>query len=183
MKVQFITAISVMAATAFMFSCSSKEKVAAGERVDAPISVHAQTGATTSVSAIPKARIYKTSVDCSGFVPVQIDANGKLISFPAPTDITDQSVPLPLAGGYLLDRRGISMNSRFTTWTWREYRALPIAPLADMIKSNLLEGAYVTEVVVLPMTLDEALADTAAVNQLIVSGKLGVADPYTPVVE
>ncbi|MDE5972815.1 MAG: hypothetical protein K2G94_08740, partial [Muribaculaceae bacterium] len=65
----------------------------------------------------------------------------------------------------------------------REYRALPIAPLADMIKSNLLEGAYVTEVVVLPMTLDEALADTAAVNRRIVSGKMGVADPYTPVVE
>ena len=183
MRAQFTAFCAMTVATAFMFSCSSKEKVVAGERVDAPMSVQAHTGASAAVAAMPEAMIYKTSVDCTGFVPVQFDANGSLISFPAPTDITDQSVPLPLAGGYLLDRRGISSYSRFTTWTWREYRALSSAPSADQIKSNLLDGAYVTEVVVLPMTLDEALADTTAVNKLIVSGKLGVADPYTPVVE
>lgn len=166
--------------SAATIACSSQKKATDEVAADAPVVYQSRTSATQQVSMMPKAQIYKTSVDCTQFVPVQFAADGTLVSFPAPTDLTDQSVPLPLVNGYLLDRRGVSVNSRFTTWTWREYRALPQAPSPDQIKSNLLEDAYVTEVVTLPMTLSEALADTAAVNSLIVSGAVAVAKPQMP---
>lgn len=155
-----------MAAAAIATACSSNKNSTASEFTAME---PARTGATIQASQMPKAVIYKTSEPCAEFVPVQFDEAGNLVSFPAPTDITDQSTPLPLADGFLLDRRGVSPYSRFTTWTWREYRALAQAPAPAEIKSHLLPDARVTEVQILPMTLNEALADTAAVNKLIVS--------------
>lgn len=118
--------------------------------------------------ALPRAVIYKTNGDYRDNVPVTLNAAGTaLISFPAPTDITDLSTPLPLADGYLLDRRGVSENSRFTRYTYAQYRALPAPPAPAALIDSIIPGARVTVIHRLDITLQQALGDTAAVNDLI----------------
>lgn len=121
---------------------------------------------------VPKAQIYRTNGNYNDNVPIQVSADGReIISFPAPTDLGPQSKPLPLADGYLLDRRGISpYNTRFTTYTYSQYAALPTAPgIAELLKS-IIPAALVTDFIELPVTIGEAMADTAAVNTLIRQG-------------
>lgn len=120
---------------------------------------------------VPKAQVYRTNGNYNDNVPIQVAGDGKtLISFPAPTDIDNQTKPLPLADGFLLDRRGISANSRFTTYTYAGYAALPAPPSVENLLKAIIPQAMITELVALPMTTQEALADTAAVNRLIRTG-------------
>ena len=70
---------------------------------------------TKKQMAYPKAVIYKTNGNFSNNVPITLSADSKkLISFPAPSDITEQTAPIKLSQGYWLDRRGISPNTAFT---------------------------------------------------------------------
>ncbi|MGE5317291.1 MAG: hypothetical protein ACM3ME_04790, partial [Chloroflexota bacterium] len=73
--------------------------------------------------------IYKTKLDYSLQVPVTLSSDKKtLVSFPAPSDIYyggDLAYPVKLENGYLLDRRGIDVNTAFTKWTYYEYSRLP----------------------------------------------------------
>lgn len=118
--------------------------------------------------ALPRAVIYKTNGDYRDNVPVTLNAAGTaLVSFPAPSDLTDLSTPLPLADGYLLDRRGVSENSRFTRYTYARYRALPAPPAPATLIDSIIPGARVTVLHRLDITLQQALGDTAAVNDLI----------------
>lgn len=133
----------------------------------APKSIDGPTN-TPIHRALPRAVIYKTDGDYRDNVPVTLNAAGTaLISFPAPTDITDFSTPLPLADGYLLDRRGVSENSRFTRYTYAQYRALPAPPAPAALIDSIIPGARVTVIHRLDITLQQALGDTAAVNDLI----------------
>lgn len=137
---------------------------------DAPVSAGAagpaETERTVGVTA-PQAVAYRMSGDYSDNVPVTLAADGAIISYPAPGDLTDLSAPLPLADGWWLDRRGISANSAFTRYTYSEYRALPAAPTPAELKASVIPGARVTATLQLPMTVPEATADTAAVNAAI----------------
>lgn len=118
------------------------------------------------VKALPKAVVYKIFGNATADnVPVQMKS-GEIISYPAPADIRGQE-PLPMADGYLLDRRGIGENTVFTRWTYAEYQALKQTPSIDEIKAAVIPGARPTQIHVLPMTLSVALSDTAAVNRLI----------------
>ena len=68
---------------------------------------------------LPKAQIYKMSGDWSQYVPVTFNAEGtELVSFPAPSDITNNSIPVSVGDGWWLDRRGVSQNTVFTRWTY-----------------------------------------------------------------
>lgn len=118
--------------------------------------------------ALPRAVIYKTNGDYRDNVPVTLSDDGTaLVSYPAPTDLTELSTPLPLADGYLLDRRGVSENTRFTRYTYARYRALPASPAPATLIDSIIPGARVTELRRLDITLQQALGDTAAVNDLI----------------
>lgn len=167
MKSQYIVLMALSLAAA---GCGSKkESVAVAENTNAPAIVAAPTLGSPVVSAIPKAVVYKISGNATAAnVPVQVspDDSGKIISFPAPADVRGQE-PLQMADGYLLDRRGISANSVFTKWTYAEYSALDQTPTIAEIKDAIIPGARPTQIHVLPMTLGEALSDTAAVNLLI----------------
>ena len=79
---------------------------------------------------LPRAVIYRTNGDYDDRVPVTLDATRtSIVSYPAPTDITSASVPLVLADGWLLDRRGgISVNSAFLDWTYAQYAAMSHTP-------------------------------------------------------
>lgn len=137
-------------------SCSGHRSATARAEADAPVGISA-----------PKAVAYRMSGDYADNVPVTLAADGAIITYPAPTDLTDRSAPLPLADGWWLDRRGISANSVFTRYTYSEYRALPAAPTPAELKASVIPGARVTVTLQLPMTVAEATADTAAANAAI----------------
>lgn len=144
--------------------------------VPAPVSADAAVTALVPItsmpissapSMLPKAILYKTSGDYLNNVPVQIAADGSLIGFPAPTDIPADARPVVLAKGWILSPIGVSTNSVFTKWTLDEYRALKECPTPAEILKAIIPGAKVTITIQAPMTLPEALADTAAVNRFL----------------
>lgn len=114
----------------------------------------------------PRAVVYRTNGDYRDNVPVNVSAAGVLLSYPAPADVRGAE-PVALADGYLLDRRGVGDNTVFTRYTYSEYGALSEAPQPEEIEESIIAGSRVTKTIVLPMTVDEALADTAAVNAFI----------------
>ncbi|MBD5164139.1 MAG: hypothetical protein HDT09_05515 [Bacteroidales bacterium] len=120
-----------------------------------------------SGAAIPKALAYRTSGNYNDNVFILMDASGKIVSYPAPSDVNASSAPLQLANGWLLDRRGIADNAAFLDYTWQQYHNLPAAPTAAQLKDHIIAGARVTQILVLPCTLAEAEADTATVNAII----------------
>ncbi len=87
---------------------------------------------------------------------------------------------LPLADGYLLDRRGISPTTAFTSYTYSRYSALSTAPDASQLIKSIIPGAKVTEIVELPMTTSQAATDTARCNSLIREGLPGCKVLMTP---
>lgn len=123
---------------------------------------------STPAAALPKAVVYKMNGDYAAYVPVTVGDDGNsLISFPAPTDINDGSEPIAMARGYYLDRRGVNQNTRFTQWTYAEYRALKQTPSPAQILDNLIPDARAVDLHRLPITLNQALQDTTKVNDMI----------------
>ena len=59
---------------------------------------------------------------------LNLSPDGTLASYPAPSDFTAESAPLPLAGGWWLDRRGVNASTVFSSYTLSEYASLPEAP-------------------------------------------------------
>ena len=143
----------MMIATLFAACKSNKEAVA----TDLPA---VAIGMGKPAKALPKAVAYKTNGDYNDYVPVIVSDDGtKLVAYPDPTDIRENSTPVELGNGWLLDRRGsIGKNTRFTKWTYAEYAKLPVVPKRAVIMESLLPDARVTEVKVLPITYSEALA-------------------------
>lgn len=168
-----VAAAIALGAAAVMVSCSSK-KIGASESAT-PVKT---TGAvvigskpspvgTDPVTALPVAVVYQTSKPCADLVPVTV-ANGRLISFPAPTDITENSAPIPLDFGYWLSRQGgIGSDTRFTNWTFAEYSALKAVPSPAEILANLSDAKVTDVKEIKGMTPWQAAADTAAVNRII----------------
>lgn len=127
--------------------------------------------ARTPAAAMPRATVYRTNGDFNRNVPVTLTADGKSIaSYPAPTDLSDASLPIPLTDGWLLDRRGVGPRTAFTTFTYEQYMALPAPPSPEELMKALIPGARVTEAVALPMTPSAAAADRARVDRIIESG-------------
>lgn len=121
-------------------------------------------------AALPNARIYRTSIDVDALVPVTVNPiDGKVMSYPAPTDITGASMPVVLSGGWLLDRRGISPNTRFIRYTYSQYHDLSEAPTPAQIAEAIVPDARVTEIVELPYKVGEvtpAMADSIIADGL-----------------
>ena len=109
------------------------------------------------VNFLPKATAFKMSGNYADNVAVTFDTSGRLIYFPAPSDISLQSRPLPLGNGWYLNRQGISQNSVFTKWTFKEYSSLQKVPTIEEIKNAVIPEAKITEFVTLPVTASEAL--------------------------
>lgn len=123
------------------------------------------TGASRIIGGTPPppAVAYRTDGDYADNVPVSVSPDGALTSYPAPSDVRGAE-PLPLADGFWLDRRGVGPNTVFTRYTYAAYAALPEAPQPDEIEDAIIPGSKVTAIVTLPMTMEQAVADTAAVN-------------------
>lgn len=124
---------------------------------------------------LPRAVIYKTNVDVNNHVPVMLTADGSaFLSFPAPSDLNALQMPLPLTNGWLLDRRGaIGPNTAFLTYTYSQYESLPQSPSPAQLRDSIMPGAHVTEAYRLPISINQARNDTAAVDSIIRNGLKG----------
>lgn len=109
-----------------------------------------------SVSALPQAVAYRTNGDYRLNVPLQMDAEGNIVSYPAPADVCNHE-PLEMSDGWLLDRRGVNLRSVFTRYTYAEYCALPQAPSPDSLRAAIIPGARVIELRRLSLPLTEAI--------------------------
>ncbi len=169
MRNSILTITSAAAAVALAAACGSGR--------DSAATVPATVRATEALASAPppaavmiKAYIYKTNGNYADNVPVTVE-NGKLISYPAPSDLTDQSRPVALDRGYLLDRRGIGPDTRFTSFTYGEYAAMPAPPSSAQLMAAIIPDARVTEMVEMPFPYSPDCA--AQCNELIATGLPG----------
>lgn len=136
-----------------------------------PISVH---DSNPSIAMLPRQQIYRTSVPSDSLVPVSI-ADGHVVGFPAPADLRG-GMPERLADGWYLDHRGVNMTTRFTTWTYAEYMAMPHAPSPGEILNHLDADVAVTEIVALPGAVGSV--SVAEADSLIRAGLPGCKVVY-----
>ena len=134
-------------------------------------------GGGPGLAALPQAQIYRTSTDVDALVPVQVNpVDGTLISYPAPSDITGAQMPVVLHDGWLLDRRGISPDTRFISYTYSRYHSLLEAPSTAELKAAIVPDARVTEIVSLPYKIGEVTP--AMADSLISAGLPGCTVTY-----
>ncbi len=128
---------------------SAKESAATSVQAGTAVYTPDVIASWVPTATVPNARIYRTNGNYADNVPVNCAADGSILSYPAPSDLTD-ATPIALEGGWLLDRRGIGLNSRFTKYTYSEYSRLSAAPSPKELRKAIISGARVTEVVEMP---------------------------------
>lgn len=88
--------------------------------------------------------IYKTRADYSENIPVVLNAaKDKIISYPAVSDISFKGQyrkPVKLKNGFLLDNLGLSPNSAYTSFTWKEYASLEKTPSPEELLSKVIDA-------------------------------------------
>lgn len=148
-------------------ACGSKKTTVESQSSETPviIGISPRGGASGQFAYVPKARIYKTNGDYIANVPVTCDpATGAVVSYPAPGDVAGLA-PVSLADGWLLDRRGVGPDSRFTSYTYSEYASLKSAPSLEQLQKAIIPDARVTELVEMPFAYSPNCA--AACDSLI----------------
>jgi hypothetical protein len=92
--------------------------------------------------------VYKSIKDFSEYVPVIMNADRtRIVSYPAPTDLTINSKPTKLKDGYWLDNRGINENVVMLNYTLEDYMALKEAPSFDDMLKNIMEKYPLKELI------------------------------------
>ena len=91
----------------------------------------------------PHVIIYKTRENYFMHVPVVLSEDKKsLVSYPAPGDVFyngDLAYPVKLEDGFLLDRRGITPQSGFLSWTYYEYSRFEKTPSPPELLMKMLD--------------------------------------------
>lgn len=151
----------LIAPVALLLGCSSHNNTITIPVASVPVQ---QTG---MVAVRPQATAFRMSGDYADKVAVTYDSNGRLVYYPAPTDISKASRPIDLGNGWWLNRQGLSANSVFTRWTFDEYKALKKAPTAEEIKEALIPGACVTDMQTLPVPASEATSRLKEIKSLL----------------
>ena len=160
-----ILAIGTAAATAA--GCSSPR---AAERAPAPVVTVTPGRAPAPVvlggtpADMPRAVVYRMSGDYSRNVPVTLGADDGIASYPAPSDLSESSLPVDMGDGLWLDRRGMGLRSVFTSYTYSQYMSLPQAPSPQQLRDAIIPGARVINVYPLPMAIG---ADSTEVAEYI----------------
>lgn len=87
--------------------------------------------------------VYKTVADFYNMVPVTLnETKDKIVSYPAPTDLFyagELALPVKLNQGYLLDRRGVHVNTAFTSYTYEAYSRMKSPPSLQELYDNIIE--------------------------------------------
>lgn len=144
---------------AVCMGCSHKATApAVSESYDGPTAEYVRPAPIrgSKPAMIPKATAFRMSGDYAGNVAITLNAQGDVTYFPAPSDISGNSRPIDLGGGWWLNRQGIGPNSVFTKYTFEEYRALNEVPSAATLKEAVIPEAKVIEMVKLPYSINDA---------------------------
>ncbi len=128
----------------------------AGEDPDAPVKMDMPIENSKPHMARMRATLFKMSGDYANNVAVTLGPDGRLLYFPAPTDLTDESAPQEVGDGWWLNRQGLGASSVFTKYTFDEYRALKTVPTPEEIKAAIIPGACVTDFRQLVLPASEA---------------------------
>ncbi|MCL2132527.1 MAG: hypothetical protein FWH36_08805 [Lentimicrobiaceae bacterium] len=90
--------------------------------------------------ALPPIIVYKTTKDYSKNVAVTLSEDKtKIVAYPAPSDVSERSLPTALNKGYWLDNRGISPNTAFLSITYEEYAKLKKAPSSEELYGMIID--------------------------------------------
>lgn len=161
--------IPLIIMTAALSACHSQKSIVPPAKDMAVFEAYHNT---PGPAALPQAHIYRTNIDVDANVPVSINpADGTLVSYPAPGDINGATMPVVLSDGWLLDRRGVSANTRFLTYTYSQYAALLEAPSPAALLEAIIPDARVTEIVSLPFKTGTVTPEQA--DKLIKGGLSG----------
>lgn len=119
-------------------------------------------------AALPPTVVYLTDGDYADNVPVTLnEARTAIVSYPDPRDISATSHPIRLAGGWLLDRRGVTPASAFLDYTYKEYAALPSCPDPVELMRHIIPGSHVTEIRQLPIRMWQAVENPVEASKLV----------------
>ena len=151
----FFRTFVIIGLTIGLMACQSGKNVASPDSVaigygPTPTAKATPASGSQAKSTQPMARIYKIAPEYAMLVPVTV-AQGQLVSFPAPTDISPATAPLPLADGWFLDRQGIGPQTSFLKWTREEYADFKTAPTPAEILSAVVPQARLQQLVELPV--------------------------------
>lgn len=150
--------ISLLLLAAALTGATGCRSASQKELIGAP--VNSSAGAVIGTPP-PRAVVYRMSGDASALnVPVQVDSEGNVVSYPDPRDLQGQE-PVALSGGYFLDRRGVNSATRFTTYTYAEYSKLKTPPTPGQLRAAIIPGARVIDLRQLPVSASEAAAEPA----------------------
>jgi len=98
----------------------------------------------------PPCIVYKTRSNYDSLVHIRLTEDKKHVAFyPAPVDVLYNGVlayPTKLAKGYLLDNRGININSAFINITLAEYSRLAQAPTEREFLERIVDADPITEI-------------------------------------
>jgi len=150
MKSYFYLFMAALIAVAASTGCkSSKNTVVKEEITTSSENVTQQPQVepvqSRSVYALPNVIIYKTKGDYYKNVPVGLnEEKTAIISYPGITDLKDQE-PVALKHGFLLDKRGVNVNSAFLKYTYGEYMNFETIPSIDELFDAILDADPFTE--------------------------------------
>ena len=125
MKKLFIVSIIALA----LVGCQAEKKTAKTTAENTTETTTPNKPATVGVPS-PPTIIYKTKKDYSQNVPVGFK-DKHITSYPAPSDLNIGGklvTPTALNDGFWLDNRGISLETAFLSYTYKEYAALSTVP-------------------------------------------------------
>jgi hypothetical protein len=131
MKTHTFLLLSMILIGVVLFSCSSSKNN----------TMNQNTGGSGISS--PPAIVYKTKMDYYENVPVMLSADKKkIVSYPAQSDLKrggEFTYPTKLKNGYLLDNRGIGLNTVFLRFSYADYFNMDNIPTADRLLNYILD--------------------------------------------
>ena len=158
--------LSLLFSTMILFmGCSRNNNTVSA--TDGPTAEVVEITGSAPLSVMPKASAFKMSGDYADNVAITLNADGVITYYPAPSDITESSRPVSLGNGWWLNRQGISPQSRFTRYTFKEYAALSQTPSIEQLKDAIIPGAIITEWKVFPIPASEALSRLDEIRDLL----------------
>lgn len=115
-----------------------------------------------------KALLYKTLPDYRQKVPVEMRADkSAIMDYPFIHEVTNETAPVVMRNGYLLDKQGISLNTMFVDIDRHYYEQLENPLNNSDLNRLIILPSYIETLVILPITNAEAMNRYDLIDSLI----------------
>ncbi|HMN06105.1 MAG TPA: hypothetical protein PKD45_10285 [Flavobacteriales bacterium] len=129
-----------------LIGCRGKKEAAPAE-VPAP-AADVQVAPPPAPMSTAHVVVYRTRGNMREQVPVRLAADGSIESYPHPMDLRlgdDLALPTELGDGWLMDNRGVGMNTVFLSMDYAQYAALGEAPTLEEMQAAILDRDPLTD--------------------------------------